>query len=114
MTSDASSKAAGSPARGALVAFVLRVSRAEFIQQSNSLRHILEPGSTNKIGPSKLKGGNTVEDEHLDFESICLHPVELAYVDVLTRAAWPVAKALQLIVFGSLSNPFADRISVAD
>ena len=44
----------------------------------------------------------------------CLHPVRLAYVGVSIRAALPVAKALQLIVFGSLSNPFADRISVAD
>lgn len=46
--------------------------------------------------------------------AICLHPVELAYASVSIRLVWPVAKALQLIVFGSLSNPFADRISVAD
>jgi hypothetical protein len=47
-------------------------------------------------------------------EATYLHPVVLAYVVVSIRVAWPVAKALQLIVFGSLSNPFADRISVAD
>ena len=75
----------------------LRVSRAEFIKPSNSLRHILEPGSTNKIGRSKLKGSSMVEDEHLNFEAICLHPVELAYVDVLLRAAWPIATLQALI-----------------
>ena len=45
----------------------------------------------------------------------CLHPVRacLRWTFQLELLC-PLPKLLQLIVFGSLSNPFADRISVAD